>query len=352
MKILEMNTEKTWRGGERHTFYMLETFRALGIEVELLARKGSPLAERAKEIGIRVHEVKGQVSAFRFLSGKGKEYHILHAQTPRTQGVALLSKPFHKRPVVCTRHVDFKVKGFLSKLKYRHTDVMVALNDPIKNRLEEAGVERIRVIPVMHRFETPNVERAREFLSQVGIETSGKKVIATVSALTDQKDPITTLRAIHELSKLRNDFIFLHFGDGNMMERVRREVKDLGMESFYKLLGFVERPIDFYPIFDLYLTTSINEGMPLSVLDAFYMGVPVVSVDSPALKDMVEGRGFLCPVGDAECLARKMSDVLDGRYDRTIVEEAKEWVMNNFSLERVAREYLDLFEEILREERR
>jgi len=349
MRILELNTEKTWRGGERHTYYTVKALKDTGVHVEIVARRGFPLAEKCKNTGVLVHEVNSNLEAFSFLIHRGKEFSIIHAQTPKTQGIAVITKPIHKRPVVCTRLVDFKPKGFLSVTKYRLTDRMVALNTTIKKVLEEIGVKNIHVIPIMFEPETPDIERAKRFLRSVGIDYKTKKIIATVSAITPQKDPKTLVKAIHKLREVRDDFIFLHFGDGVMMEEIRKEVKKLGLEDTYKLLGFIEKPQDFYPLFDVYVMTSLHEGTPLAVLDAFFNKVPVVAVSSPALEETLRDRGILCPVGDASCIAGSINKLLSEETSTAMmVEEAYRWVIETFSLGKLAKEYVKLFEELIR----
>ncbi len=348
MNILILNTEKTWRGGERHTFYMVKALKNIGVDVHVLARKGFPLEEKCNKLGIPVYGVKDNFEALKFLTLKGRNFDIIHAQTPKTQSVAILTKLIHKRPVVCTRLVDFRPKGFFSVAKYKLTDKMVAINQTIKDVLESIGVKKVKIIPIMFEPELPNVDRARSFLRGKGIEYEGKKIVATVSAITPQKDPKTLVRAIYELSNMRKDFIFLHFGSGFMMEEIRKEIKNLGLENIYKLLGFVDNPQDFYPLFDIYVMTSLHEGTPLAVLDALFNRVPVVAVNSPALEETLKGRGVLCPVRDYLCIAKNINELL---VDRSrvyfIVEEAYRWVTETFSLEKLAKEYVNLFEELI-----
>ena len=348
LKILEMNTERTWRGGERHTYYTVEAFKDIGIEVEALVRKGSPLSEKCKRLGIRVYEVKNNLEVLLFLLKKGKDYHILHTQTPKTQSIAILTKPFHRRPIVCTRLVDFKPKGILSLTKYKLTDRVVAINKSIEMVMKDIGVRHVDIIPIMYKPRNPNKKRAIEFLKTRNIEIRKRKIVASVSALTDQKDPITLVRAIKILSDLRKDFIFLHFGDGFLLEEVRKEIKKLKIEKVYQLLGFVDDPEDFYPLFNVYVMTSLNEGTPLSILDAFYNKVPVVATDIPPLKELLQGRGLLCTVRDAECIARNIDKLLSDQILREeIVRRAYKWISETFSPESLAKEYIKIFKELL-----
>ena len=59
-------------------------------------------------------------------------YDILHAQTGKTHTAAILTKPFHRKKVIYTRRVHFTPKGFLTKLKYKLTDKVIAIYSKCK----------------------------------------------------------------------------------------------------------------------------------------------------------------------------------------------------------------------------
>ena len=160
MKILAINTERTWRGGERQTLYCAEGLSALGVEMELLCLSGHPLAERATALPMVVHAVWSQPAAIRFLLSRGREFDLLHAQTAKGQSLAVLSKPVHGRPIVYTRRVDFVPRGLPTKIKYARTDRVVAISGAIRDILQGFGVRNVAVIPSAARELTPDKDRA------------------------------------------------------------------------------------------------------------------------------------------------------------------------------------------------
>jgi glycosyltransferase involved in cell wall biosynthesis len=156
------------------------------------------------------------------------------------------------------------------------------------------------------------------------------------------------VRFVHHLSKLRKDFVFLHFGDGPLRGEVESLIRELNIGSFYRLLGFVEEVEDFFSIFDVYVMSSSQEGLGSSVLDAFIYKVPVVSTDAGGLRETVGEWGFLCPVGDYRCLAEKANRVLsEEKTRREIVEHAYERAVTFHSLESVTERYIELFKTML-----
>lgn len=348
MKILEINTERTWRGGERQTLYTVEGLEDRGINVELLCLNNYPLYNRAIKKGITVHGVKDNLQALLFLFKNGKNYDLLHCQTAKAQTLAIISKPFHSRPVVYTRRVDFRPSGFLTRLKYRFTDRVITISEKIREILEDLKLHgEIEVIPSCVVERELDRERALKLKSSLNIKN--KKILATMAALVPHKDPFTMLETIRLLSQKREDFVFLHFGEGELRKMVEKRVKDYGLQERYLLMGFHEDVEDYFSIIDIFVMSSSEEGLGSAVLDAFLYKVPVVSTDAGGLKETVEGRGIICPARDANCLANAIETLMDNEALREeLTEKAYREVKYLYSIERMTEDYLKIFETILK----
>lgn len=347
MKILEINTEKGWRGGERQTCYNIEGMKKLGMEVSLLCRKGFPLSEKAASLRITIHRVKSASRSIFFLARNGKRYDLIHTQTAKAQFYAVVTKWIHRRPVVYTRRVDFVPKGRLTLLKYRFTDKVVAISETIKQILTNFNVSNISIISDAIAPKTLHKKRVEQIVKNNHWE--GKKIIATTAAFVPHKDPVTMVRTIAELYKLRQDFIFLHFGTGPLAPQVLHEINELKLTECYKIMGFIEDVEDFFSLFDVFTMSSQEEGLGSSVLDAFIYRVPVATTDAGGLKEIVAERGLLSPVKDTEQLAKNINRLLEDSSLRTnFTEKAYEHVIQHHSVEKIASAYKDLFEEVIR----
>lgn len=342
LKILEINTEKTWRGGERQTFYALKGFSELGQQVALLARKGFPLFEKAEQDGFKCYPVSGHWEVIPFLLQKGKVYDILHVQTASLLTFAVLLKPFHGCKVVYTRRLDFVPKGRLTRWKYNQADLIVAITTPIKNILQQFGVNKIAVIPECIEEKQLNRERAANFLRKLKVE--GKKVIGTTAALVQHKDPQTLVKCIEELSKKRNDFVLLHFGDGILMEEIQGMITEKNLGEYYRLLGFHQNVEDFFSVFDVFVMSSEEEGLGSSVLDAFIYKVPVVSTNAGGLAEIVATRGKLVSVKDYKALADELDKALENDLQHQVLaENAQKFAREVLTVENIHRLNLEAF---------
>jgi len=349
VRILQLNFEKTWRGGERQTLYCMQAFRRAGHEVELLARAGYPLAERAAADGFRVHARRGVPGQLAFLAARGRSYDIVHSQTANTLTWAVLTKPLHGRPVVFSRRTSLSAAGHerTTGFKWRHADLFVAISHMAASESIRLG---LRPVIIRSAIEDRPVDAARtaEFVQRFGL--AGRKVLATSAALIHDKDPQTLVRAVGELARRRDDFVFIHLGGGGNAEaEARGLVESLGLQSVYVFAGFQQGIEDFYPAMDVFVMASKEEALGSSVFDAFLRRVPVVSTDAGGLKEsLADGRGILCPTGDHQALARGMERALDDQELRqAMVERAYDYVRREHDVDIMGGRYLEQFQALL-----
>lgn len=347
MTVLQINTQRQWRGGERQTYYITKALLEKGINVELLCMKDSFLYKKAANESIPVIGVNTDFEILRYLVLKGNRYDLIHCQNSKSQKLAVLTKPFHRRQIIFTRRVGFQPKGIFSRLKFRLTDRIIAISNEVKQSLIGPFPElTVDVIPDCVIKKDLSPRRAEGLKKELNIE--GKKIVGTTSAVVPIKDPFTMLRAIKELSKKRNDFVFLHFGDGKLIQKLQQEIRKVGLGSIYILMGFHEDVEDFYSVFDVFVVSSILEGLCSSVLDAFVYKVPVVATEAGGLKEIVQGRGLLCPVKDYKCLAEAIERLLSDESLRAeLTENAYQYVMEKFYLDAVINRYIQLYEELV-----
>lgn len=346
MRILQLNFERGWRGGERQTLLCMRQFRAAGHHAALVARRGEPLARAARDEGFEVYEATTPFSLCLALLRVGRGFDILHAQTANTLTWLALLKPLLRRPIVFTRRTAFAIsqqKQDKTRWKWLRADLLVAISEAAAAEPRRLGLPVV-VIPSAIEARPFDIDHARAFAGE--FELPGRKVIATVAALTHEKDPCTLVRAVHALSQTRKDFVLVHLGGvGDAEQAARTLVEQLGLQDHYLFADFRQRVEDLYRLMDLFVLTSTSEALGSSVLDAFLYSVPVVSTNAGGLAEVLaDGRGVLCQVGDHAALAQAMARVLDDdELRRGMVRKAHEFVLEHHDPRRMAHRYLDAF---------
>jgi len=344
MKILQVNTEKTWRGGERQTLYLLKAFKQKGHSVALLTLKNSPLHINAMKNNIKVFAINSYLSALLKLFFLVKKFDIINAQTGKAHTQCFLIKIIINFKLIYTRRVDFIPRGRLTKYKYLKTDLVVSISKSISKILNKSEI--VANSPVIYSSFVPkrlNNKRAENLLLKLKIPRE-KKIIGLISALEPHKDPQTAIKVCSELNKKSYDYIFLHFGDGSLFKDIKEEINLHGLQKKYLLMGHLDSVEDFFSIFDFFLMTSTEEGLGSSVLDAFYYKVPVVSTDAGGLKELVLNRGLLSEKGNALGLAKNIQKL---RKDKKIREKntssAYEYCIQKHNITNAIKQYEKLF---------
>lgn len=361
MRILQLNLERGWRGGERQTLFSMQAFRAAGHQVTLLARKGGQLAARAQAEGFQVHECGGVISGGGALIRYGRNVDVIHAQTANTMTWLALLKPFLRARLVFTRRTAFPVVDGEQQTawKWGQADALVAISQAAAAEPRRLGLN-VMVIPSavqVRPLDTAHLQAfAQEFgldvLDTVAADTQAPStprrrfVLATAAAMTSEKDPCTLIRAVHALRQVRDDFVFLHLGAGGDIEYLARElVHDLDLEQHYIFAGFQAGIEDIYRLMDVFVLSSRHEALGTSVLDAFLYKVPVVSTDAGGLSEVLaDGRGLLCPVGDHDALAQAMLRLLTTpglRQQQT--DSAYDYVLREHDVAIMAERYLQVY---------
>ncbi|SFD11418.1 Glycosyltransferase involved in cell wall bisynthesis [Chitinophaga sp. CF118] len=343
LRILELNFERSWRGGERQTLYSMQGFKDSGVRVALLCRKNYPMETKARAEGFKVISYSNIFGVLFYLILRGWRYDVLHAQTSHILTYCILSKPFHQAKILFTRRVDFVPRGRMTLLKYKLTDKVVAISNAIKNILEKFGAADVQLISSASVSKPLNNERARQILKEQDIPAD-VRIIGTTAAIVQHKDPLTMVEAVRELAAIRKDFVFLHFGKGNLEEQVRQKITEYGLEKVYRLMGFYENVEDVFSILDVFAMSSEQEGLGSSVLDAFMYKVPVVSTDAGGLSDLVQGgRGIACGIKQHSMLANGMNILLDKPEIRErIIRRAYDYTCSKHSLQHITSKYMHL----------
>lgn len=350
MEILQINLEKGWRGGERQTLLTACAQRDLGHHVELVCRAGAELSLKAQEAGLTVHHARNAVSLASWLVLNGARFDVLHAQTAGSVTGAVLSKPFHRRPIVFSRRTDFPVTtgNFFTRLKWHRVDQLVAISQAAASEPRRLGITPL-IIPSATLAITPDTDRINRLLSTHAL--AGKRLIGTSAVLKPEKDPLTLIQAASLVCQAYPDVVFVHWGaDGPSSVAARARIVELGLEKKYLLLGFQKNPEALYPALNAFILCSISEALGSSLLDAMSLGIPVIGTRTGGIQEVLaEGRGLLAPVGDAAAIAQHIEWLLSHpALAQEMAANAKQYVKTEHDVHEMAQKYLTLYARLIR----
>lgn len=134
--------------------------------------------------------------------------------------------------------------------------------------------------------------------------------IAYVGRLTEQKDPMRLIDVLEKVIELCPECQIAIVGEGNLEEDVREKVKKEKLEKNISFTGFMSNPLRLIECSKVMIMTSKYEGLPMTVLEAMALGVPLVSTPVDGLKDIIEDgvNGYL--EDDNDNLSQRLNEII------------------------------------------
>lgn len=350
-RVLHLNTEPTWRGGEQQVLYLLEGLRARGAPSLLVAQPGGPMLERARARGLpaRALRMRGEADLLAALQLhhllRAGRFEVVHAHTSHAHTLAALAAALfgRRRPkVVVSRRVDFSIyrRSFfgLNGLKYCHgVDLYVTVSEAIRQVLLGDGVPAERVECVHSGIDVAKIDGApdrREALRAALGVPPDHALIANVAHMADHKGQRYLVEAMPAILAARPRTVCAIVGDGELRGELEALAARLGVTGQMRFPGFREDVPSLLKALDVFVMPSHMEGLGTSVLDAMAAGAPVVGTRAGGMPESIEDgvTGLLCPVRDAPALAAAVLRLLgDPALGRRLAAAARARVVERFS---------------------
>jgi glycosyltransferase involved in cell wall biosynthesis/O-antigen ligase len=215
--------------------------------------------------------------------------------------------------------------------------------------LQDIQADRISVIP--------NAVDAAAFQYQLSAEEETKlrtelaipataKIVGTVARLVAQKAPDVWVRAAAEIVSRRPDTYFIWIDIGPLKEETEALIKRLGLEKHFRMLG---RRLDIprlLALMDVFMLSSLFEGLPMALLEAMAAGKACVATSVSGIPELLlDGQtGLLAPPNDPKALATAVEKVLSSdELKKTIGKNARALIEQKYQAQGMGHLYQALY---------
>jgi glycosyltransferase involved in cell wall biosynthesis len=344
---LHIDTARTWRGGQQQVLLTVLGLRARGHRAVLVAHPEGELYRRASEgpdlVPLApVNEI--DLAAAWKLSRIVRQWRpaIVHAHDPHAVAMASLglsfSAPVPRPKLVVSRRVDFHLQGnAFSQWKYRQVDGFIAASAAIRDILVHDGIPTDRIVVVHDGIDVGKIahRQAADLHAEYWLP-HGVPVIVNVGALVGHKGQKYLIDAMPAVLREVPDARLVIFGEGELRAALEKQVKHLSLEKHVLLPGFREDVLSLMKSADLFVMSSITEGLGSAVLDAMAMGLAVVGTRAGGIPEaVVPGvTGELVEPGEPTPLAVEIIKLLkDPSTRRAYGEAGRQRVADRFDVE-------------------
>src|SRR5450631_2803866 len=353
MFSLHVDTARTWRGGQNQVLLTVNGLRSIGQRAALVAHPDGELRRRAAEgldlIPIAPRTEMDLSAAWKFSRViKRLQPDVIHAHDPHGVAMASLALSMGSAAarggptpaLVAARRVDFHLKGnSFSRWKYRQVDCFIAASDAIRRMLIADGVPAERTTTVHEGIDVEHVVAAPPVnVHEAFWLPHGSPVVGNVAALVPHKGQRYLIDAAHLVVQQLPDARFVILGEGELREHLEKQVHEYHLEKHVLLPGFRTDVLGCIKGFDLFVMSSVTEGLGTSLLDAMACARPIVATRAGGIPEIIEDdvNGLLVPPRDHTALAQAIVRALkDADLRRTMGAAGFARVQARFTVERM-----------------
>ena len=395
LTVLHLFSGDLWAGAEVMVYNLLSKLKEEpNLKMIALSLNDGILASKLRDEGIETHvisEVDNSFvgtffKAFRLL--KRRKIDIIHSHRYKENLLGfLLAKAVGVKKLITTMHglsepplqmsssstlTSFststltsalastsKVVGLKTKIDYymlnNHFTRVVAVSQEMKKTLiQKYGFKEEKVEVIYNGIPLPELNLSLN----LNLKYNGVFHIGTVGRMVPVKDFNLFLEIAAEIKKqIISNFEFrisnfknIHFsilGDGPLKDKLTQKAKDLKIDYYVEFISPMPDPMPYYQSLDLYLNTSLHEGIPLSILEAMACGKPVVAPKVGGIPEIISDgeNGILVEAREPKKIADSCLRLMqDKKLRKNLGEKASKRIASYFSNSKMAECYQRLYQ--------
>lgn len=358
MRVLHLDEQRGWRGGEQQASYLIRGLAERGHFVAVAGRANAEFVTRDHGVA-NLARVTGPFwgewdlwTAWRLSKAvKSLDIDILHAHTSHTHTLACLARKWAGRgKVVVTRRVDFVPKSnIINHWKYALPDRIACVSQCIADILHVFGVPEAKLSVVNSAQDPARFDVTPYTREELGLPEE-VPLFGNVGAFVGHKDHATLIKAMAIAKETLPDAHLALVGDGELRSDIESRIAGAGLSESVTLLGYRNDVPRILPVFDAFVLSSREEGFGGVCAEAMFAGVPVVSTDAGGMIETVKPgiTGLMVPKQNPDALAAAMVRIIQDRDLATeLADRATGYVHQHLTAERMVEKYVALYEEVM-----
>lgn len=261
-----------------------------------------------------IHVIKSAIELRHFL--KKNKIEIIHCHESAAAIVVGIATIGISTPILLTYHGSEpeRIRGFSRVGKLTADQIITPSYRSAADLIGLGGLEKskVRVIGLGVKNH-PNVKAEKIIsLRKKLLRNNAKHLIVVIARIEYQKGIDILIKVVKKLSQHRQDFQIVVVGDGSLLNKMKALSKSTQVDHLIQFIGFSDQPYTYLQASDLFLLTSRWEALPISIVEAFRAGLPVVAADTSGVEELVDSSvGGVVPIGNIERFTLTILRILD-----------------------------------------
>jgi glycosyltransferase involved in cell wall biosynthesis len=385
IKVLQIITRLIVGGAQEHVMYLCDLLDRKRFQVKLISgpqtgSEGELITEVRKrnidlvilpELVREINPTKDFLALAKLTKYIRKgNFDIVHTNSSKAGILGRLAAKLAGTPIIIHtvhgwpyhNHMGKRKRGLyvaLEKWSEKFTHKLITVSDLNIEKGLADGIGNGKKYVTIHsgidldRFNASNVHRENK-KREWNIDPSDR-VVGSITRLSEQKAPADFVRMANEILKDNPKVSFLLVGDGPLRDEIRNLIDRLKISRKIIMTGLRHDIPDLLAVMDVFVLSSLWEGLPRVFPQAMAMGLPIVATNvdgaPEAIKDGVNG--FLVPPKDSTALAQRALQLLeDPGLARKMGEAGRKMVYADFCIKGMVKKTENLYLELIENELR
>ncbi len=303
-------------GSEKYVYKLIQAYEGKRARCYFVFNEAGLLSEQIAELGIPSHRLEMR-SSFDLKAAKRlaqlcreNKIDVIHAQHPRENYIAVLSRLFYSKPkVVYTCHLHWEVPAWhrpINRLITSGNHKIIAVCNSVAERLVQNGAMRKKIRVIFNGITPPAADKPSTLREELGLDED-TFVITTLARYDILKRYDLLTEAVAKLKKLTNQkFAVLYVGDGELYDDITQHIRTLGLEKDIFQLGFRTDTDNILQGSDLFVNCSSSEALSFAILEALSHGLPAIATKIGGNPDILSPQhdcGILVDFGNTDAMA-------------------------------------------------
>lgn len=349
----------------------LKRFKEQGYEVDVASRGEEKIEYCDKHFDLpfeRFPLKTNNIKAYKELKKiiNDNHYDIIHCHTPVGGVLARLAARKERKKgtkVLYTAHGFHFYKGApllnwliyypIEKIMAHYTDCLITIvNEDFefaKKHLKAKEIKHINGIGMNTKRFTEEITEEQKSKLRKELRISEKDIIFSyVAELNKNKNQILLIKTIEKLIKENENIKLLLIGDGTYMEKYKNEVEKRELQNNVIFLGKRKDIPEILSITNIYVASSKREGLPLNIMEAMYVGLPVIATNNRGHKELIENEeiGVLLEKNTVKEMTSKIKELLQNFEERKELGKCAKKIVQKYTIENVKEEMKKVYENI------
>lgn len=240
-------------------------------------------------------------------------------------------------------------------LAYRANKIIAISKSEYDSALEKHITSKNKLILIENGID---IERYKDY--EIYRENTRKQykiekdavVVGIVGRISEQKDPLTTIRAAVKMINKNKKIYFMFVGNGNLEEKVRQYAKEQKIDSNIIITGWVNNVKPYISAFDIALLPSKWEGFGLAILEYMICKKPIIATKVGGIANILnkEDSAFFIEKEDDSKIVNHINYIINHKKEiLELVEKNYQDCSNRFSIQRVVDSHEQVFKELMSE---